>query len=75
VVALLVVMARALRAAGRRPVGIVLHTVFGVQILLGIATVMSGVAIPLAVAHQLGGALLLAATVWGAHALGKPAAG
>jgi len=73
VVAVLVVMARRLKAAGYRPISIVIHAAFGVQILLGIATVMSGVAIPLAVAHQLVGALLLAATVWGAHALGQPA--
>lgn len=72
VVGLLIVLARALRAGGHRAASVAIHTAFGLQILLGIATVMSGVAIPLAVAHQLVGALLLAATVWGAHALGQP---
>ena len=39
--------------------------------LLGIATVYSGVALWLAVLHQLTGALLVAATVWGVHVLGR----
>jgi len=71
VVAVLVVMGRRLRRIGARPVSIALHSAFGTQIILGIATVMSGIAIWLAVLHQLVGALLLAATVWGAHALGR----
>jgi heme a synthase len=37
------------------------------QFGLGIATVVSGVALPLGVAHQGMGALLVAATVWAAH--------
>jgi cytochrome c oxidase assembly protein subunit 15 len=37
------------------------------QFALGVATVLSGVAIPLGVAHQGTGALLVAATVWAAH--------
>jgi cytochrome c oxidase assembly protein subunit 15 len=37
------------------------------QFGLGVATVMSGIAIPLGVAHQACGALLVAATVWAAH--------
>jgi cytochrome c oxidase assembly protein subunit 15 len=37
------------------------------QFALGVATVLSGVAIPLGVAHQAMGALLVAATVWAAH--------
>lgn len=69
VVALLVVMGRKLRPIDRRA-SIAIHAVFGTQVLLGIATVMSGVALWLAVAHQLVGALLVAATVWGAHAFG-----
>jgi cytochrome c oxidase assembly protein subunit 15 len=44
------------------------------QFLLGVATVLSGVAIPLGVAHQATGALLVAATVWAAHwAVQEPA--
>jgi cytochrome c oxidase assembly protein subunit 15 len=71
VVAVLVVMARALKARGHRPISIAIHSAFGVQILLGIATVMSGVWLPVAVAHQVVGAALLVCTVWGAHALGR----
>jgi cytochrome c oxidase assembly protein subunit 15 len=37
------------------------------QFVLGVATVLSGVALPLGVAHQGVGALLVAATVWAAH--------
>ena len=70
-VAALVVMGRKLRRAGQRQPSIAIHSAFGIQILLGIATVMSGVALWLAVLHQLTGALLVAATVWGAHGLGK----
>jgi len=40
------------------------------QIMLGIATVLTGVSLPLAVLHQAGGALLLGAAVMGAHAIG-----
>ncbi len=71
VVALMVIMGRKLRRSGARPASIALHSAFGTQILLGIATVYSGVALWLAVLHQLTGALLVMATVWGAHALGK----
>ena len=44
------------------------------QILLGIATLLSGVQIDLAVAHQANAALLLIATVFAAHAVGRKAA-
>ena len=37
------------------------------QFALGVATVLSGVAIPIGVAHQACGALLVAASVWAAH--------
>lgn len=37
------------------------------QFALGVATVLSGVAIPIGVAHQAMGALLVASTVWAAH--------
>ena len=69
VVAILIVMGRKLRAVDRKA-SIAIHAAFGTQVLLGIATVMSGVALWIAVAHQLVGALLVASTVWGAHALG-----
>ena len=70
-VAALVVMGRALKTAGDRRASIYVHTAFGTQILLGIATVMTGVALWLAVAHQLVGALLVAAVAWGANGLGR----
>ncbi|MBD3729822.1 MAG: COX15/CtaA family protein [Sphingomonadales bacterium] len=70
VVALLVVLARRIRGVSRKA-SIALHSAFGTQILLGIATVWSGVALWLAVAHQLVGALLVAATVWATHLLGR----
>jgi len=44
------------------------------QIVLGIVTVMTGVALPIAVGHQLLGALLFGAVVVGAHRLGWRAA-
>jgi cytochrome c oxidase assembly protein subunit 15 len=69
-VALLVVLARRLRA-DHRPLSIAIHTAFGTQILLGIATVWSAMALWLAALHQLTGALLVIATVSGAHALGR----
>lgn len=71
VVAALIMLARRVKAAGVRPAAIAIHSAFGTQILLGIATVLSGVNFTLAVAHQAVGALLVAATVWGAHALGR----
>jgi len=71
VVAVLVVMGRKLKAHGQRPPSIAVHTAFGTQVILGIFTVWSGIALWLAVAHQLTGALLVVATIWGAHALGR----
>ena len=72
VVAVLVVFARKIRKRpGARPASIAIHSAFGTQIILGILTVLSGIAIWLAVLHQAVGTLLLAATVWGAHELGR----
>ena len=70
VVALLVVLARKVRPISR-PTSLAIHAAFGSQVLLGIATVWSGIALWLAVLHQLTGALLVAAAVWGAHAAGR----
>jgi cytochrome c oxidase assembly protein subunit 15 len=72
VVAVLVLFARKVRKlpAARRA-SIAIHSAFGTQVLLGIFTVLSGIAIWLAVLHQAVGALLVAATVWGAHELGS----
>ncbi|MFD2580086.1 COX15/CtaA family protein [Novosphingobium colocasiae] len=71
VVAVLVVMGRRLKAIHRRDVSVAVHIAFGTQVLLGIATIWSGVSLWLAVAHQLCGALLVVATVWGAHTLSR----
>jgi cytochrome c oxidase assembly protein subunit 15 len=72
VVAGLVVFARKVRRApGARRASIAIHSAFGTQVLLGIVTVLSGVALWLAALHQAVGALLLTATVWGANELGR----
>jgi cytochrome c oxidase assembly protein subunit 15 len=71
VVAVLVIFARHVRKVeGGRRASIAIHSAFGTQVVLGILTVLSGIAIWLAVLHQATGALLVAATVWGAHELG-----
>jgi cytochrome c oxidase assembly protein subunit 15 len=69
-VAALVIFARQVRRIDRRA-SIAIHSAFGTQVLLGILTVLTGVAIWLAALHQAVGALLVAATVWGAHQLGR----
>lgn len=71
-VAALILFARKVRSVPQgRPASIAVHSAFGTQILLGIFTVLSGVAIWLAALHQAVGACLVAATVWGAHVLGR----
>ena len=71
-VAALVVFARRVRnLSGARPASIAIHSTFGTQIVLGILTVLTGVAIWLAALHQAVGALLVAAAVWGAHEVGR----
>ncbi|MBX7536603.1 COX15/CtaA family protein [Qipengyuania sp. GH1] len=70
----LVFMARKVKPISRKA-SIAIHAAFGTQILLGIATVMSGVDFHLAVLHQLVGALLVASVAWGAHALGRQSVG
>ncbi len=75
VVAILIVLARKLKRGGQRSLSVALHSAFGTQVLLGVFTVWSGVALWLAVAHQLVGALLVAATVWAVHALGRERSG
>ena len=72
VVAALIVLARQVRPIDRRA-SIAIHAAFGTQVLLGIATVLTGVALWLAALHQAVGALLVAATVWGGHILGSRA--
>ena len=69
-VAVLLILARKVRKSARAA-SIAIHSAFGTQIILGIATIMSGVTIWVAVLHQLVGALLLGTTIWGAHQLGR----
>ena len=70
VVIALVLMARRVKPVSR-PASIAIHVAFGTQIVLGIATVLSGIEFHLAVLHQLVGALLVATVAWGAHVLGR----
>src|SRR4029434_10512691 len=70
VVAALVIFARKVKAVDR-PASKAIHIAFGTQILLGIATVMSGMNIVLAVCHQAVGALVVASVTWRAHSAGR----
>jgi cytochrome c oxidase assembly protein subunit 15 len=71
VIAVLVIFARRVRKVpAARLASIAIHSAFGTQIILGILTVLSGIAIWFAVLHQATGALLVAVTAWGAHKLG-----
>ena len=67
----LVLLARAVKRAGDRPASIAIQATLGLQVLLGIATVYSGVDIVLATLHQAVGALLVASAAWGAHSVGR----
>ena len=75
VVAILVVLARHVRRTGHRAASIALHSAVGFQVLLGIATVWSGVALWLGVAHQFVGAILVGVTVWCVHIAGRTPGG
>lgn len=66
----LIVLARKVRPFERRA-SVAIHSAFGVQIVLGIATVWTGVSLWVATAHQLVGALLVIATAWGLHIVGR----
>ena len=68
-VAALVWLGRKVRPFDRRA-SIAVHSAFGTMVLLGIATVMTGVDLWIAVAHQINGALLVASVAWAAHAIG-----
>lgn len=68
-VAALVWLARGVRPADRFA-AVALNAAFGTMVLLGIATVMSGVSLWIAAAHQLVGALTVIATVRAMHSLG-----
>ena len=70
VVAALVIFARRVKPIDSRA-SKAIHNAFGTQILLGIATVMTGMNIALAVLHQAVGALVVAAFTWGASVDGR----
>ena len=72
-VAALLLLARRVKKAGVRRASVAIHGTYGIQIILGIATVMTGVNIVLAVSHQAVGALVVASAVWGAHVMGRKA--
>lgn len=69
--AAMIVLARAAKRSGDRRAAVAIHATVGVQILLGIATVMSGVAFDPALTHQVVGAVLVGAAAWGAHSIGR----
>ncbi|MEE4317326.1 MAG: COX15/CtaA family protein [Erythrobacter sp.] len=67
--AALVWLARAVRPSDRFA-SVALNAAIGTMVLLGIATVMSEVSLWVAAAHQLVGALTVAATAWAMHSNG-----
>jgi heme a synthase len=69
----LVLLARRVKKSENRAASIAIHSAFGIMVILGIATVMSGVNIVLAVLHQAVGALVVATTAWGLHSIGRSA--
>lgn len=71
VVGVLIVLTSRVKKRGDRQASVLVHAAFGTQVVLGIFTVWSGVALWVAVLHQLVGALLVAATVRGVHSLGS----
>ena len=70
VVGALVIFARKVKAADRSA-SKAIHIAFGTQIILGVATVISGMNIVFAVCHQAVGALVVASVTWGANSLGR----
>ncbi len=70
-VAALFILARRVKATGAKNISVAIHASFGIQILVGIATVMTGVALWLGVLHQAIGAIVVATTIWGIHRLGQ----
>jgi heme a synthase len=67
----LILLAVRVKRSGNRAASIAIHSSFGIMVILGIATVLSGVYIVLAVLHQAVGALVVASTAWGMHSIGR----
>jgi cytochrome c oxidase assembly protein subunit 15 len=75
--AAVIVLARGVKRTGApsaRAASASLNAIVGAQVLLGIATVISGVALWLAVGHQLVGALLVIVLAWAMHIIGRQGA-
>ncbi|WP_174275181.1 COX15/CtaA family protein [Sphingomonas bacterium] len=66
-----ILLARAAWRRGGSSAAVLAVAAVALQILLGIWTLLSGVALPIAVAHQAVAALLLACLVWCAHVVGE----
>lgn len=71
-VVVMILLARRARKTDRR-VSIAINATIGLQILLGIGTVMSGMNITMAAMHQFVGALIVVAATWGIHVIGRRA--
>jgi len=69
--ALVLLALRIRRLPDGGPASLAILAAAGIQVLLGIATVLTGVVIGAAALHQAVGALLVAATVRGAHLVGQ----
>lgn len=69
--AAMILLARAAKRAGDGRASVALNCAIGTQILLGIATLMTGVALWLGVLHQAVGALVVIAAVRCAHSAGR----
>jgi heme a synthase len=71
VLAMAILLARRAKAVGARREAIFVHAAVGTQILLGIATLMSGVRLELAALHQATAVLLLATFLLAAHRIAQ----
>ena len=69
-VGFMVVLALRIRQQSRAA-SAAIHSTYGLQVLLGIATIMSSVNIAWAVLHQAVGVLVVIATTWGIHLLSR----
>ena len=69
-VGFLIVLAIRIRSQSRKA-SAAIHSAYGLQILLGIATIMTSVNIYFAVLHQAVGALVVISVAWGVHLLGR----
>lgn len=66
----LIVLAMRVRVQSRAA-SIAIHSAYGTQLILGIATIMTSINIHLAVLHQAVGALVVITAAWGVHLLGR----